>query len=526
MSEQHKADIAIISKNDCFAKACLVARGDLQREGLDYDQTFAPVIKFVSLRVILAYAASKSLSVHHWDIVSAFLHGPIDMEIYMQQPQGFADGSNHVCRLKKAIYGLCQAARQFYLRFDEILRELGYTRLDADWALWRGPQDSIIAVHVDDIAAVGTTIQLGVVVSHLRKYLELTDFGFISKYLGMSICWDPVSKSFLLDQEDYILALITEYNLNQAHPVSTSMLVSERDKFDVSESPLLPAASIKRYQALIGSLLYLIYGTRPDISYSVIKLSQYASQPRTHHWLALKRVLRYLKGTASAKLVISYKASEGLVGYFDAALGDNSNRRSTCGYVFLLHGSPITWATRVQRTVALSTTEAEFMAGTEAMKEAMFIQYLIKVLFPTLPPAELRGDNQGALALAVNPVFHQRTKHIDIRQRFISEMVNAGNVTVCYVNTIDMLADGFTKPLTKERHIEHAMRMGLRFSSAIQSDTVDQSAMVTILEPMAKRRKLECDYCHNLFSDSAALAKHVRKLQDCGIAGVDFDDDF
>ena len=198
----------------------------------------------------------------------------------------------------------------------------------------------------------------------------------------------------------------------------------------------------------------------------------------------------------------------GLIAYFHSALADNENRRSTCGYIFLLYDSPISWATKVQCTVALSTTEAEFMASTKANKEAMFIQQVTNALFdPKLAPAELRGDNQGALALATNQVFHQRTKHIDIRQRYISEMVNANAITVQHVNTNDMLADGFTKPLNKDRHWDHAKRFGISF---IELNTNTQTVMFVATgsddssknldTPAArKRRRLECDKYHNLF---------------------------
>lgn len=317
--------------------------------------------------------------------------------------------------------------------------------------MWLYNEGSCIAVHVDDMAAVGTISLLQFTADHLGKYMEMQDFGDISKYLGMSI--RSHGDGFLLDQEEYILSLVEEYRLQQAHDASTPMLTSDRDTLDRQDSTLLDDHGKRKYQSLVGSLLYLVHGTRPDISFAIIKLSQYSSCPRVSNWNSLNRVLHYLKATSGASLRIGFDGSNaGLVAYFDAALTDNENRRSTCGYVFLLHGSPISLATKVQRTVALSTTEAEFMAGTEATKEAMFIQQVTNALFrPQLAPAELRGDNQGALALAINPVYHERTKHIDIRQRYISEMVNLNAISVKYVHTSHMLADGFTKPLSKER---------------------------------------------------------------------------
>ena len=357
------------------------------------------------------------------------------------------------------------------------------------------------------MAAAGSPEQLDAATEHIRKYLDLKDFGPISRYLGINIT--RRGDDFLLSQDHYIASLLDEYDIVQSHPVSTPML--SLDTIKDTNSALLDDNLKKKYQSLVGSLLYLVHGTRPDISFAVIRLSQYSSKPRMVHWVALKRILRYLKGTMNAFLVITStpNASQmGLTGYFDAAHADNENRRSTCGYLFLLNGSPISWATKVQKTVALSTTEAEFMSGTEATKEAMFIQQITTALFRQNPlaPAELRGDNQGALALATNPVFHPRTKHIDIRQRYISDMMNQKAITVTYVNTNDMLADGLTKPLLKERHLDHVRRMGLdlNFSS--------HSAMVmSVANPVLKRRSIECDICLNLFRDDIALSQHRLK---------------
>lgn len=515
------------SGSQVMEKARLVARGDLQREGIDYTETYAPVIKFVSLQVLLTWAAKHNFRTRHWDIVSAFLHGNIDMEIFMYQPQGFSDGTNRVCRLKKAIYGLCQAARQFYLRLDEILRHLNFTRLAADWALWVRSDGAFIAAHVDDMAAAAdTNATLDQIATHLGGYVELKDLGEISEYLSVSIKFDEKQRLFLLSQEQYILQLLADYDMGSCFPVHTPVLVTDKAKWYSEDTPLLDKRGQRRYQALIGSLLYLMHATRPDLAFTVIRLSQFAAHPRECHWLALKRVLRYLKGTSSAVLTLgdlsttgtSSKSvdNSGLVGYFDVAHADHTDCRSTCGYVFLFFGSPVSWASRVQRTVALSTTEAELMAGTEAAREAIWIKSLTDSLFLLNPSSsasltcELRGDNQGALALAVNSVFHHRTKHINIRHRFLCDVVNDGIVTVKYVPTADMLADGLTKALPRDTHLDHCTRLGLRlYPSPEPTDAVNTALVVTV----QKKRKVRCDDCGNLFSDEAALHKHKLKKE-------------
>ena len=496
-----------LQKGGDIEKARLVARGDLQKEGIDYHETFAPVVKFVSLRILLARAASLRMRTRHFDIVPAFLHGDIDTDVYMQQPQGFNDGTNRVCHLRKAIYGLCQAARQFYVKLDSAITTLGYRRLNADWAIWIREDGAYIAAHVDDMAAAAHTDgDLDLLFRSITAFFQIKDLSSISRYLSINCYYIPEESVFLLSQSDYITKLLTEYAMENCFEVQTPVLDSDRKRWDLNDTILLKDGLIQKYQALVGSLLYLMHGTRPDLAFPVIKLSQYSSKPRDIHWHALKQILRYLKGTKDAVLrlgsdsaLVSSEAD--VVGYFDSAHADNVDRRSTCGYVFLLRGSPISWSTRIQRTIALSTTEAELMAGTEATRELLWIKSLIDEIYGPLS-YELRGDNQGSLALATNPVYHQRSKHIHIRHRFICEVVNSGLLTIQYVPSTLQLADGFTKPLPRDIHHSHCLRYGLDLRYLHPSTTV-----------FSKRRKLQCDDCGNLFADEAALRKHRLKKE-------------
>ena len=390
------------------------------------------------------------MKMEHWDIVSAFLHGEIDMEVYMQQPQGFNDGTNRVCLLGKAIYGLHQSARQFYIKLDQLLGDIGYRRLGADWAIWTNPTSgAIIAAHVDDMSACGTEQQLAEAKLRISAVLGVKNLGDITRYLRINCTYDLKAGLFHLSQSDYVDRLLDEYGMQNAFTVSTPVLESDKEKWGSSDSSPLDAHQKKKYQALVGSLLYLMHATRPDIAFTVIRLSQFSANPRSCHWDGFKRILRYLKGTQTASLVLGGIPSgeDELIGYFDAAHGDCANLCSTCGYFFLWNGSPLSWCSKVQRTVALSTTEAELMTGTEATKEVIWIKALLDQVCNRGVKCVLHGDNQGSLALAQNPVFHQRTKHIDIRQKFIGEMVKRGKISVQYVHTKEMLADGFTKPL-------------------------------------------------------------------------------
>lgn len=289
-------------------------------------------------------------------------------------------------------------------------------------------------------AAASSPAALDEIAAHLGDYVELKDLGPISEYLSVTITFDEEQSIFLLSQEQYILQLLADYDMHSCIPVHTPILITDKLKWYQEDTPLLDDPSTRHYQALIGSLLYLMHVTRPDIAFTVIHLSQFAAHPRQCHWSALKRVLDYLKGTSATVLTPSDLSKisnyNKLIGYFDAAHPDHMDYRSTCGYVFLLFGSLVSWLSKVQTTVALSTTEAELVAGTEAAREGIWIKSFTDSLL-SLDAAsslslacELRGDNQGSLAIAMNPVYHHPTKHINIRHRVLCDVVNDGTVTV------------------------------------------------------------------------------------------------
>lgn len=519
---------ARLESEGVMEKARLVARGDLQTPGVDYKETFAPVVKFVSLRVLLIYTSLRRFQTRHYDITSAFLHGDVDLEIYMRQPYGFEDGTTRVCKLNKAIYGLCQAARQFYKRLDDILTVIGYTRLAADWAIWFHADGAFIAVHVDDMFVAGSIEQMNAAYKELSSHLRLKDLGEMKKYLGLSIEFDQ--GVFRISQGHYARKILAEFDSMNVYTAPTPMV--EGEKWDTEDSELLTPTLHERYRSAIGMLLYLMHGSRPDLSFAVIKLSQFSSKPRMIHWEGVKRVFRYLRGTLDRAVVlgVKYGAEPGmsdiaprmmenaLIGYFDAAHADNGNKRSTCGYLFTLYGGMISWATKVQKTIALSSTEAEYMSGTEATREAVWLKGLLDAIFhPKYSPyvlrwpIELRGDNQGALALANNPQFHQRTKHIELRHRFISDMVAKGIVRVTYVPTSDMLADSLTKPLRKELHKDHWQRLNL--IDVITHDDAAHQLLVAMAQSMeaqqSRKRKWPCVECGNLFPNQTALKRHM-----------------
>ena len=265
---------------------------------------------------------------------------------------------------------------------DSVLGDSGYVKLGADWAIWvNGDTGAIIAAHVDGMTACGTEKQLEEAKQKIGLVLGVKDLGNITRCLNITCTYDDdaANAQFYLSQPDYIKRLLEEYGMQQLYDVSTPALESDRERWENKELPLFDDRNKKKYQALVGCLLYLMHATRPDIVYTIIRLSKCSAYPRSPHCEGLKRILRYLKGTKDTVLALGGGTKDNsLVGYINAAHADNASGRSTCCYLFLWDGSPMSWCSKAQRTVALSTTEAEFMAGTEATKEAVWILALLR----------------------------------------------------------------------------------------------------------------------------------------------------
>ena len=258
--------------------------------------------------------------------------------------------------------------------------------------------------------------------------------------------------------------------MTECNGIGTPILDIDRERIISGHTAPLDEKDHKSYQHIIGSLLYVMHCTRPDLAYTIIRLAQYSAHPERHHWEALKRLLRYVKATRHATLRLGPFSDLPLVGYFDSAHADGRERRSTEGYVFLFYGSLISWQSKVQRVIALSTTEAEFMAASEAGREVLWIRGLLNDMNRKMDkPTMLYRDNTGTNALAHNPEFHHRTKHIQLRLRFITSLVQDKVVDVTYVPSNAMLADGLTKPLTKDTHALHweTISLSLNYESPL-----------------------------------------------------------
>ena len=431
-------------------KARLVVKGFRQREGIDYDEVFAPVSKYSTLRALLSTAATDDLEIHQLDIKTAFLNGELEETVYCEQPPGYEQGSGLACRLHKALYGLKQAPRAWHARLRTELNAMGFSESAADPALFIKREGKIVflLVYVDDILVVTNDHDALVATkSAIMSTFQARDLGPANYFLGMSLQRDRDSRIIRITQSRLTTELLSKYGLSDGKPLNTPLSVADKltsngDPLDIETFP---------YSALVGSLMYLSVTTRPDIAQAVGALARYMSAPTNAHWQAAKHVLRYLSGTADYGIAFGAPGS-GLKAFCDADYaGDQDTRRSTTGYLFTLNGGAISWSSRLQPTVAVSTTEAEYMAAAYAIKEALWLRILLHDLGHDISTITIQADSQSAIKLLKNPVFSMRSKHIDVIYHFARERVARKDIAFEYIPTTEMAADALTKPLATEK---------------------------------------------------------------------------
>jgi hypothetical protein len=476
-----------VHKDDGRYKARWVARGFEQQYGKDYDQTFASVVR--AFRTIFAIAAINGWDIQQMDVITAFLNSSLpisEQQVYVEQPHGYSS-DQRVCLLRKALYGLKQSPRAWYDTIKTFLKTQGYQECTADNSIFVNKTHKIIvAIYVDDILITGPDKnRIEKLKSALKEEYQMKDMENVSRYLGLDVVQSKDKETIRVNQKTYIRSILKTFGFENCNPVSTPMepgIVLQKSEQGIDEELQ------QKYQRAIGSLMYAMVQTRPDISYAVSTLAQYSSNPDQTHWAGVKRVFRYLKGTQELGLEYSKHASRQVVGYSDADYaGDRDNRRSTSGYVFMLAGSPITWASKKQTSVALSTCEAEYMALCKSTTEGMWLRKLLHELdFQTSSKApdtnhdiqirpHIKADNQGAIALAENPVFHGKTKHIETQYHYVRERVAEGSIQIDYVPTDQMTADGLTKALPRVKSARFVKQLGLIDSSGRRADSRNEA---------------------------------------------------
>ncbi len=433
-------------------KSRLVAKGFLQKQGVDFEKVYTPVSKHTTLRALLVIVTQQDLELHQLDVKTAFLNGELEEEIYMQQPQGYEQGGpNTVCRLLRALYGLRQAPRAWHRCLKRVLEDLEFVASSADAALFRGTVDSEtvwLLVWVDDIlvGAQGKE-RVAKVKAHLTAKFDVRDLGPATYFLGMELSHDREARSLKLTQKKLTGELISRYGLTDARARSVPQAVGEKLRKEGE-----PLNTVRfPYSECVGSLLYLSVCTRPNIAQAVGALARYMATPTVEHWEAALGIVRYLVGTADYGLTFG-GSNETFVGYCDADYaGDLDSRRSTTGYVFLMFGGAVSWSSRLQPMVAVSTVEAEYLSAGQAVKEALWLRKLGANLILNLGHVQIYCDNQGAIQLLNHPIASQRSKHIDVIHHFARERVARKEINFVFCKTKDMKADILTKALAPSK---------------------------------------------------------------------------
>jgi len=451
-------------------KARLVAQGYNQEEGIDYEETFAPVARLESIRMLLAFASHKEFILYQMDVKSAFLNGYIVEEVYVEQPPGFQDHKypDYVFKLKKALYGLKQAPRAWYDRLSKFLLQNGFSIGKVDTTLFtktKGVDLIIVQIYVDDIIFGSTNVSLCEEFSKcMHSEFEMSMMGELNYFLGLQI--KQTKEGIFINQAKYVKDLLKKFDFEGMKPLSTPM--SSSIKIDKDENG--KAVDITKYRGMIGSLLYLT-ASRPDIMYSVCLCARYQSNPKESHLNAVKRIFRYLSGTKNLGLWYPKGTHIDLFSYTDADwAGCTIDRKSTSGTCHFLGFALVSWFSKKQNSVALSTAEAEYISAASCCAQVLWMKQTLLDLGLSYDHVPIMCDNTSAINLSKNPVLHSRTKHIEIRHHFLRDHVQKGDITLEFISTNHQIADILTKPLALERFA--SLRRGLGLLDATELNLI------------------------------------------------------
>ncbi|KAJ9557211.1 hypothetical protein OSB04_011825, partial [Centaurea solstitialis] len=450
-------------------KARLVAKGFTQTHGIDYDETFSPVAMLKSFRILMAVSAYFNYEIWQMDVKTTFLNGKLTEDVYMQQPEGFVDpkNPNKVCKLLKSIYGLKQASRSWNLHFDERINEFGFTKSEFEpcvYTKFNGSIVTFLVLYVNDILLIGNDVPT---LQSVKAWLSRC---FQMKYLGEAAYILATLAKHSLSQSTYIDKVLKRFRMDESkkgfipmqHGIVLSKAQCSESSQDKDRMKSIP------YASAIGSIMYAMLCTRPDVAYSVSVTSRYQQNPGEAHWVAVKNILKYLRRTKEMFLVFGGSEDEiSVTGYTDASFQtDRDDFRSQSGYVFTLNGGAISWKSSKQDTIADSTTEAEYIAASDAAKEAVWLRNFItdlRVVASISRPVDIYCDNSGAVAQAKEPREHHKSRHVLRKFHLIREIIGRGDVRICKIPTDENVADPLTKPLARVKHESHANSIGMQY---------------------------------------------------------------
>lgn len=443
-------------------KVRYVAKGFSAIYGQDYNKTTSPTMCAESFWTILHVGASRDWSIHQVDVKTAFLHGILseDKTVYMEQPDGFAEEGyptdKWVWELQKGLHGMKQARRLWYKTMHRQMLELGFSWHLSDPCIyiWKDKDGTILTrVHVDDYIITGSS-DLGIskFKDELHQHWTISDLSEMKFCLGITVTCNKNDKTISLSQTALIDQILDTFSMQDCYPVTTPMdhnqVLSQTSSRPLDNDNRVAFAKLP-YQSLVGSLMYLAIGSRPDIALPIQKLSQFLDCYTNVHYNAALCVVRYLKGTRNLSLNLSGSNPTQLLGFSDASYGMcPDTQRSTGSYCFTLGSGIVSWAARKQKTVAQLTMDAKYIALHKCSKEAIWLRALLnRIELAPIHPSPILANNNGANILAEDPTFHNRAKYINIKFHAIREYIDHGHLSITYVPTHDNVADIFTKAL-------------------------------------------------------------------------------
>jgi len=427
-------------------KARIVVQGCQQKLNDSYFNTYSPTALADSLRITIAVAAIKKWNLKQIDIQAAYLNASLEEKIYVKIPEGDKNfGTGKAWLLRKALYGLKQAGRVWNQDITSYLKSIGLVQYKSDKCLFgiHNKHNKLIALltlYVDDILITGEEKEIKYIINKLKEKYDISMESDATKIVGINIY--KTEEGYKINQEDFINKIVEKYNMNK-----TKNLKYPCRKISNHERKNSKPVDANIYKSLLGSLLYVSIKTRPDIAFAVNQAARHAENPTEIDYKALLTILQYLKSTKDKS--IHYNGDCKLVGYSDADFAnDESTRKSTSGYIYLLGNSPISWKSQLQRNITLSTAEAEFVSLTECSKHGIWLKNLFEEITNNKILINIKVDNKACIAIAEDENAKGRCKHIDLRYKYIRENIISNNIKLEYVNTNNMLADPLTKPVS------------------------------------------------------------------------------
>ncbi|GJW21297.1 retrovirus-related pol polyprotein from transposon TNT 1-94 [Tanacetum coccineum] len=443
-------------------KARLVAKGYQQEEGIDFEESFAPVSRIKANIIFIANATNKHMTIYQMDVKTAFLNGELNEEVNVSQPEGFVDPdySTHVYRLKKGLYGLKQAPRAWYNTLSRFLLDNKFSKGVVDPTLFTrktGKHILLVQIYVDDIIFASTDPNnRDIFFKEMSSKFHMSMMGQMLFFLVLQVSQNP--GGIFINQSKYAQEILIKYGMDTSDPVDTLMV----DRLKLDEDPLGILVDQTRFRGMVGSLMYLT-SSRPDLVFAVCMCARYHAKPTKKHLEAIKRVFRYLRGTINWGLWYPKDTAMALTAYADADhAGCQDTRRSTSGSAQFLGDKLVSWSSKKQKSTAISTTEAEYIAMSGCCAQILWMRSHLTDHGFEFHKIPLYCDNRSAIALCCNNVQHSRSKHIDIRHHFIREQVENDVVELYFVMTDYQLADIFTKALPRERFEFLLSRLGMK----------------------------------------------------------------